>query len=163
MDMPAVRKLLNAHWDHLLPVNVELIACSLGYEIKMLNPFILDQQGLSGMASIEDGRKVIYVSRSDHPNRQRFTIAHEIGHHYLGHTNEGFPQFRDNPNNYSTGFISPVEREANEFAAEMLMPEEAILALVERRGITDTTRLASIFDVSESAMYWRLRNMHLAY
>lgn len=160
MDMPAVRNLLNAHWDLRLPVNVGMIAQSLGYEIKTISPFEVD---LSGMATVENGRKVIYINTRDHPNRQRFTIAHEIGHHYLGHTRDGVTKFRDNPNHYSTGYQNPVELEANEFAAELLMPSEAIIALIERKGITNPTQLASIFDVSESAMYWRLKNMRLIY
>jgi len=163
MDMPAVRNLLNAHWDLRLPVNVELIAHSLGYEIKVLTPFDPENYGLSGMAAVENNRKVIYVSKTDHPNRQRFTIAHEIAHHYLGHTRDGERKFRDNPNHYSTGHQEQVELEANEFAAELLMPSEAVLALIERKGITNPTQLASIFDVSESAMYWRLKNMRLIY
>ena len=49
-------------------------------------------------------------------------------------------------------------REANVFAAELLMPEEAVRAHFEA-VIADCARM---FGVSEEAMHWRLYNLGLA-
>lgn len=162
MDMNIVRDLLDAHWDRLLPVQPEAFARGLGYEIKTISNIDLDPEnrGYSGYAKIENGRKIIAVNRSEHPNRQRFTIAHEIGHHLLGHTQSG-RCLRDNPNNYSSRVGNSIEAEANEFAAQLIMPEEAVRVLIERRGLTDVRELATAFSVSEAAMYFRLKNLGL--
>jgi Zn-dependent peptidase ImmA (M78 family) len=59
-----------------------------------------------------------------------------------------------------------MEREANQFAAELLMPEHTLRALLERyaagcQGDDLIWRLASEMLVSRSAMRWRLRNLGL--
>jgi Zn-dependent peptidase ImmA (M78 family) len=51
-----------------------------------------------------------------------------------------------------------LEREANVFAAELLMPEE----LVRRLGGSNTREVAATFKVSEEAMSWRLYNLGLS-
>ena len=59
-----------------------------------------------------------------------------------------------------------MEREANEFAAELLMPTEIVRRLVARyaancRGEDLIWRLSSEMLVSGAAMRWRLRELHL--
>lgn len=39
------------------------------------------EEDLSGMAYIKDGVGIIGVNALHHPNRQRFSAAHELGHH----------------------------------------------------------------------------------
>ena len=58
------------------PVSVERVAKSLGAQVRF-SP--LDEE-LSGMIYIRDGTPIIGVNARHAPNRQRFTIAHEIGH-----------------------------------------------------------------------------------
>ncbi|WP_421292117.1 ImmA/IrrE family metallo-endopeptidase [Aeromonas veronii] len=164
MEMNVVRHLLNNVWDRRLPVEPVQFAHALGYDVVIINPVESNpqNQGISGYAAVENGRPVVAYSLSEHPNRQRFTIAHEIGHHLLGHTQNG-RCLRDGPGNYSTNINYSIEAEANEFAAQLLMPEEAVRILIERRGVTNVTELANAFNVSEAAMYYRLKNLGLAY
>ncbi|MFQ2011796.1 ImmA/IrrE family metallo-endopeptidase [Aeromonas veronii] len=164
MEMNIVRNLLNNFWDRRLPVEPINFARALGYEVVNITPFDPDPQnrGISGYAAVENGRPVVAYCSSEHPNRQRFTIAHEIGHHLLGHTQNG-RCLRDSPSNYSANLNHSIEAEANEFAAQLLMPEEAVRILIERRGVTSVTELAKAFNVSEAAMYYRLKNLGLAY
>ncbi len=59
-----------------------------------------------------------------------------------------------------------MEREANQFAAELLMPEYTVRALLDRyaascQGDDLVWRLASELLVSRSAVRWRLRNLRL--
>lgn len=58
------------------------------------------------------------------------------------------------------GDIARLEDEANRFAAELLMPEAAVRALMERYdGRASARRLATEFLVSIAAMRWRLKNL----
>src|SRR3954453_17187390 len=61
------------------PVPVDRIAKSLGAVVRF-SP--LDEE-LSGMIHIKDDVPIIGVNSLHHPHRQRFTIAHEIGHRAL--------------------------------------------------------------------------------
>ena len=58
------------------PVPVEKIARGLGAQIRF-SP--LDDE-ISGMIFIKDDTPIIGVNSLHRPNRQRFTIGHEIGH-----------------------------------------------------------------------------------
>jgi hypothetical protein len=78
-------------------------------------------------------RGAIAVKSSIRENsRKLFTIAHELGHLFLpGHDDAGVCT-SDAIENWS-GDLRAKEREANAFAAELLMPATAILQLVDRR------------------------------
>ncbi|OLC99113.1 MAG: hypothetical protein AUH86_03175 [Acidobacteria bacterium 13_1_40CM_4_58_4] len=69
-------------WSRLNPpVNVERIARSLGL------PVIYGELGddISGLLVSNAEQSCDVVNEDDPPNRQRFTIAHEIGHFWLKH------------------------------------------------------------------------------
>ena len=87
--------------------------------------------------------------------RLRFTIAHEIGHFVL-HPGRAVSE-RGGPTNQSTVRL---EREADQFAAELLMPEQLVRQAVLDDG-GDLRRLADRFDVSTQAMSLRLRHLGL--
>src|SRR5260370_41482123 len=59
-----------------LPIPVEKIAKAIGAQV-VFSP--LDDE-LSGMVFVKENVPIIGVNSLHHPNRQRFTIAHEIGH-----------------------------------------------------------------------------------
>ena len=108
-----------------------------------------------------NGYEIVVNSRHAE-TRQRFTIAHEIGHFIyhrdlLGLGAGDDRAYRAVP---GTGFpndhITPrEERQANIFAANLLMPR-ALVEEFEARGIKSTALLAQIFKVSEEAMRIRL-------
>ena len=94
--------------------------------------------------------------RNEAPLRRfRFTIAHELGH-WICHALEGADPAVSycRPIDLTEAADRSLEREANVFAAELLMPEPAVRAGWEELGSADA--LASRFDVSPSAMSWRL-------
>ncbi|GLK53427.1 ImmA/IrrE family metallo-endopeptidase [Maricaulis virginensis] len=119
---------------------------------------------LSGMAFIKDGQKLVWVNSLHHPNRQRFTLAHEIGHHVLHaneleagvHVDKGMLR-RDAVSTQGTELI---EIQANNFASELLMPEERLRTLVgEGVNLEDEARMAALaakFQVSTAALQYRL-------
>ena len=79
-----------------LPVDVADIAEQLGILVKE-SPLCFHPEfaGASGVAFIENGQRHILVNKSDPAVRKRFTLAHELAHHVIGHT-EGGHKFRDN-------------------------------------------------------------------
>jgi Zn-dependent peptidase ImmA (M78 family) len=104
----------------------------------------------------------IYINAADHPNRQRFTVAHEVGHFFeralKGKADEplDFVDYRDDLSSRGT---DPAEMYANGFAAALLMPEACVR---EYRGQgLDADSLASKLEVSPEAMQHRLRNLDL--
>jgi Zn-dependent peptidase ImmA (M78 family) len=127
---------------------------------------------VSGLLVIQDGSGVIGVSVSQAPTRQRFTIAHEIGHWVLHR--EKMPVFIDKHflqpyfaafrNAASATGTDRLEREANSFAAALLMPVPAIRSAVSQfdADVSDdeaVEALAERFQVSRQAMAFRLANV----
>jgi len=146
-------------FSHEFPVDPVAIAERLGmtvlFEDYWREPGLSDD--LSGRACHEGERPVIGCSAGDHELRQRFTLAHEIGHHMLGHTANG-QVFRDTTKNFNMNGQRQ-EVEANAFAAELLMPEKMVRHFVLNQNVRDLHRLADLFNVSQPAMSYRLRNL----
>lgn len=98
-----------------------------------------------------DGTYTIQLPTNVSEVRNNFTIAHELGHIHLKH--------EPNPNNdeptYTRANGNPKEIEANQFAAELLMPEDEIRALIKDGDYTANT-VARKFGVSEAAASIRL-------
>lgn len=149
------KEVFDKYWDLLLPVKVDDIAnrygaCILPFEDSLCLNY-------SGMASIDkdSGKKVIYYNPNESENRQRFTIAHELGHHMLGHTLFG-NMFRDD---FKDGIYHHEEVAANSFATEILMPSRAILRLAGSKEVRTEYDLAVLFNVSIEAIHSKLVNL----
>ena len=112
----------------------------------------------------DKNKKAIYVSKASPRNRQVFTIAHELGHYFL-HEHKDFDVFyrRDLETLNQPKFAE--EREANSFAANLLMPKQLITRYYEQykksNGLNIESELAKKFKVSELAIKWRLHNLGL--
>ena len=133
-----------------VPVDLERIAFLEGVEI--LRSPLFDNDG---EASIENGRRKIKLNAANSHNRQRFTLAHELAHHILGHT-QGGACFRDSE--YIRG-SDPKEIEANLFAANLLVPEELLINAIETGKANSIAELASMFDVSGAVIEYRLKDL----
>jgi len=142
------------------PVPVELVAKHLELRVE-LSDLGAD---CSGVLVRHNGGAAIGVNWDHHPNRQRFTIAHEIGHYRL-HKGDTYVDgrylvhFRDLESGSGT---KSEEIEANKFAAALLMPaawvrdafKEQPFDLAEDDGALSA--LAMRFGVSTQAMAFRL-------
>jgi Zn-dependent peptidase ImmA (M78 family) len=146
------------------PIPIERVARLLGVEVRR-EPFEGD---LSGMLFREGSRAIVGVNSLHPRSRQRFTIAHELGHLEL-HAREGihldrkFPIVRQRDGRSSLA-IDPEEIEANGFAAELLMPVSMLEDDIEGSDpfYEDdelTGWLADRYDVSLQAMAIRLGNL----
>lgn len=158
----AVNEVLRNHWDWKVPVDLKRIAQSLNIRVEPLSQ-LEQQEGISGSAFIdENNRMVAKYSPNESTNRQRFTIAHELGHFLLNHVTRENTRYRaDRINSFSSRTFDPSEAEANEFAANVLMPKPAIEHFMNNTELSSVEELASAFQVSEAAMYYRLKNLNL--
>lgn len=110
---------------------------------------------ISGMLKKIKDQWVIVVNSLHHINRQRYTIAHEFAHYCL-HKDlkdsfEDITFFRNNDK-------SSMEYEANEFAANLLMPKEKVREEI-KNGITSLRLLAEKFGVSILAMKYQVQKL----
>lgn len=129
---------------------------------------------VSGFLAINNGVAVIGYNKQQGNARRRFTIAHEISHFSL-HARKDAPLFIDKDKKpeqrimfrdtaSSTGeFIQ--EREANAFAAALLMPKKLVEDELKGQDTTNIklviSNLADIFEVSAQAMSIRLANLEI--
>lgn len=155
-----------------IPVDIEGLSESLGVPVH----YAYLNEKISGM--IEQpwpGEFVITIQQRDPHTRQRFTIAHELGHfiyhrHLIGDGVDDDRGYRSvNSGKYHNTKIGPHEEtDANKFAASVLMPPDMIdhygrIEATERGENPDNYRsfsiarvLASKFNVSEKAMLIQL-------
>ena|SRR6266581_6793776 len=164
------RKLLDKYSVTKVPVPVEEIAVGEGAQIARHH-----FEGSESGFILRDGKRVIIgVNTRTSERRQRFTIAHEIGHLLL---HEGKPLIVDHAvridwrDERSSQATDAQEIAANAFAAELLMPPELIVSnlrdyvdsVESRNGVVARddliARLARVFNVSAEAMGYRLINL----
>lgn len=152
-----------------LPINVTKIAKSLNLTVTSANL----GDDVSGLL-ISDGQNAHIVTHEEnHKNRQRFTIAHEIGHYYLKHQFEAGEHVHVDRGHYisqrgpkASDGTDIKEIEANQFAASLLMPSKFVRRKVEELGVNSlldhhVSYLAEVFEVSEQAMTIRLTTLGL--
>lgn len=151
------------------PVPVEVIARGEGAQIAR-HRF----EGWESGFILRDGRRtIIGVNTRTSRRRQRFTIAHEVGHLLL---HEGTlivdHAVRVNWRDEISGMATDTEEiQANTFAAELLMPRDFVIdsleAYIEQAARSERimshedliARIAREFDVSAEAMGYRLINL----
>lgn len=120
---------------------------------------------------IDSENRVIYLNSMEPDVRQRFTIAHEIGHYALNHSD--ISNRLKNPEDIATVDIAK-ERSANQFAAELLMPKKLIARCITKfqqdNNLTDEQlvnanvdefidSLSSMMRTSKQATTFRLQNL----
>ena len=146
------------------PVPVGEIAHSLGAIVRF-GPLPDD---LSGFLVHEDGNSVIGVNTRHSKPRQSFTIAHELGHFLLHPTSNFIDRkliyFRNSRSSEATDMR---EIQANEFAANLLMPIRFINDATKNSTVDIEDEqligeLAARFGVSSQALAFRLMNLHVA-
>lgn len=138
------------------PVDISALATSLGLAVYESHSL---PNGISGKISrAENGKYSITVNARDGYRRRRFTIAHECAH-FLLHRAKFGSELLDDAMYRSEKLTSQEEFDANNKAADLLMPRH----LVERytkQGYTSPSTLADIFKVSKPAMSVRLRYLY---
>jgi Zn-dependent peptidase ImmA (M78 family) len=117
----------------------------------------LGEDGIAGAYQSKLGHDWVIVNADNAVERQRFTLAHEYAHHYLGH-GDTFDTV-----SYTTD-TRPKEVQANYFAGALLIAEPALDRALERIGrppidFDVLAALAVSFGVSAKAMRIRLQTL----
>jgi len=159
-----------------VPVDLDSLCEQLSVNKSTENRFFDNHSGEIG---VEGNAVNIWINPLDYSTRQRFTLAHEIGH--LMHdiipcikSHNGDCSFSDSIDNLRRdGRQDPKEYRVNDFAAKLLMPEELIMqhgkSLIRKMkdesgtekvsGDKFIVRMAEEFQVSEQSMKIRLNVM----
>lgn len=137
------------------PVKVTDIARNYGLLVEEVD---LGSFGDRIAGFIDPKQKIIYVNKKDRPYRQAFTVAHELAH-WLMHNDKLHSQ----PDTYAVLYRAPlgapqediIEKEANAFAARLLVPKGMLETYKETINIST---IASIFGVSDELIGYRLKH-----
>ena len=157
-----------------IPIDLSKVASSLNVNVH----YDSLENNVSGVLVVKGQERHAIINADHHPNRQRFSLAHELGHLML-HNSEGDRLFvdtnmrvyqrvgssNDEAYNQPESTTNPYEeREANRFASALLMPHD----LVQREAVkmdlseeTDIAFLGRTFGVSDQAMSIRLQQLGL--
>lgn len=156
MNTPsAVIKFAEANNIETDPLDVAELTKALGIRM-YFEPLTGDDSG-SLKRHKKSGEWHMTVNSLHHPHRQRFTIAHEIGHHIK---HGAFKDEFIDTTFFRNGESNQMEVEANQFAAELLMPEERFSNFVNNKS-SKVEDIAEYFQVS--AMAVRIRAKQLGY
>ncbi|MDR3528688.1 MAG: ImmA/IrrE family metallo-endopeptidase [Rhizomicrobium sp.] len=142
-----------------VPVPIEAYAESVGAKIKYDSNM---RPGEDGCSTLFKGKLIIAVNARDIPQRQRFTVCHEIAHAVLGL-----------PSEHGANSWSYAKRPLNEilcdvFAAELLLPVDKFKPLVDddEPGFRTISSLAETFQASlasTASRFATVSNMPCAY
>jgi len=138
------------------PVDVAGAASAIGVRV------LIDELplGVSGKIQRDErGGYYIVANKAEPEVRQRFTIAHELGHYIyhralIGDGIADSPAYRaPDETVYETTPLERVhETQANQFAANFLMPRKLIRQAEAEHPQANVQQLAQLFKVSEDAM-----------
>ena len=109
---------------------------------------VLAFRPMSGKVSatlVREGKAAGIVVNSNHPlSRQRYSVAHELGHYEFGHKSTidcgDALDRRDN--------LDDQEKLAESFAAWFLMPYPLVLGTVRRMGLKTVSRAEDVYQIS---------------
>lgn len=112
--------------------------------------------GFDGLSWCRNGFRLILISNAGSWTRQRFTLAHELGHVLAGDAQD--LQVDIDVMSSAARHVDS-EMRANAFAAAFLMPAEVIEDVTPPVDEAAFARLVGLFGVSPSALSWWLLNM----
>lgn len=164
----AAARLLADHGVNWPPIDAEALAKAEGVLVVRRR---FKDADVSGMLFRDMDHHIIGVNSAHSVLRQRFTIAHELGHRALHPGRELILDVpvRVNLRDKNSSTATDIEEiEANAFAAALLMPEHMVRDQLNqlpasklREPDTTATALSAIFRVSTSALSFRLINLGL--
>lgn len=138
------------------PIDPVKIATALGLDVQVID----FPPEVSGALYKKPGQDpIIYLNQGDSPNRKRFTCAHELGHYIyrLDKPEADDYEYIDMRDKRASTGTEAEEVFANQFAANLLMPEAEVRHLHEDGE--PYVVMAYHFRVSDDAMRFRLKNL----
>ncbi len=141
----------------IFPVPLLSITAALEYEVQYFE-INKTTEDLSAVTFYK--KKQIFISPNESGGRFRFTLAHELGHILLGHGNDRESEFDTRENMWNPNKTHR-EYEADEFAAELLMPEEKFREIWNATHDIPTAQI--YFNVSKAAVQKRIEKLEIKY
>jgi hypothetical protein len=151
------QQLIDLHWSGHLPVKPDEIAARLGVAVRRCDPV----EGRSVILRSAGGSVEILVADSAPAVRQRFAVAHALGHLVAGDLRGARQEIACRTPDFSSAAIGS-ERRANSLALELMMPARILEFVITRQAILDDGDLAARFGVCAAALRCRLRVLGLA-
>lgn len=144
-----------AQTDVPLDMPLECIVTTVEQSFDLVVVIALLGKGLAGAYAKLPELNVALIAGKDAAVRRRFTLAHELGHHYLGHGP------RLDTSSSLNDEADPDESSANRFAAEFIAPQPAVERFVGELGDYSPTlelvcRVSNHFAISPQAARIRL-------
>jgi Zn-dependent peptidase ImmA (M78 family) len=153
------QKVIKDHKLTEVPTNLNKLFQTLRLKYIELN----DPEGIDGaIIEIENNPAIAYLNIAKPIPRQRFTLAHELGHIFLKHSKRDLydaEEVREMGEKLTDQSKPPKEKEADAFASELLVPHDKLKKY--EADIKNIDKLAAIFHVSKDAMtiavmnYWK--------
>lgn len=134
-----VKNILDEYGIVRPPINPVEIARDKGFEIKFVT-FSGEYESVSGF--YDPSECAIYVNKNESPLRQTFTIAHELAHAILHKDwaeSDGYKVLWRDPSRNTTD--DPYEKEANVFAANLLVPRDMLSQYYDELSLPDLSKL----------------------
>ncbi len=158
----AARRILESV-EFKMPLDIHGIAAAHGIEVEKQS---LERAIVALMVTNASGA-LITINIKLSPNQERFALAHALGHYLLHRDSQDVFIDRSSPSKDSDKNQTQQENEANEFAAELLMPEKIVRERFSKRRPypynEKTLRpLASQLGISELALAVRLTKLGLS-
>lgn len=153
MDYSSYKNSRDAVWELLirnevrsLPVQIGAICRAEGVSVRYYTP----TDGNDGFSTIIEDSPIIFVSENASRQRQRFTVAHELGHIILGHVGK-YKLVNREPSSAD----NPIEQAANVFAARLLAPACVLWGL----NAATAEEISRLCDISMTAAKIRAERM----
>ena len=149
--------ILKLHWDASVPVNLARIARGMGIVVRLSDT-------LQACAQIDISAKNearITLGKQQSVVRQRYGVAHAIGHIALHHLRPGQQRLIDVSDNFGVDAYNRTETEANQFALALLLPGDALCQRLEQLRMADLDDLARRFEVPAILVKQRMADLSL--
>lgn len=158
-------------FQYKAPIDLEKIVQCLNIHVEYIDD---EESDILGEIKVENNEPKIIINLSNHmfDERIRFTLAHELGHLCKHIAPNDSTEFKDTAKTMKRDKSwSIYEYEANNFAARLLMPQDLLMSEIKKlineiKRSNETisqdefvARLANKFQVSKSAMMFRLKNL----
>ena len=93
--------------------------------------------------------------------RQRYAVAHALGHILLGHKLPESGVREDTPQNFYKEVTDPTEIAANNVAGALLVPKMALVYFMDEGRVRSVKDLAALFGVSTTCVVHRLEQLEI--
>lgn len=148
---------LKTYWDQSIPVNLAHIA----KEMAVVVAFAPLGQACARVELLPRRKPRIVIDREQLRERQRYGVAHALGHIALHHLRPGRAHAIEVSDSYHCNVEEPIDREANDFALRLLLPAAALRLHLQAQPLARLEVLAELFQVAPILVKQRMADLSL--